>query len=1011
MTPAAHPWLQAGLALGLTVFAAEAAAQVTPRRSYVVQLLDAPVASYEGTLSGLRATRPAPGTRLNVNAADVQAYLRYLDSRQSAVSAAVPAAPVYYRYGAVFNGFAAKLSAAELQKLAAHPGVRAITADEPRRLATHYTPAFLGLSGPAGVWSRTDAAGRALQGEGVVIGHVDGGVWPENPSFSDKVDAQGRPVPAHEPGTVVYDPLPTGRYRGTCQAGEGFSAAMCNRKLVGARWFSAGWDASGNVLHDTEYRSPRDAEGHGTHTLATAGGNARVAAPAIGVSGLSGMAPRARLAAYKACYSPRLPDGGRGPGACLPSDSIAAIEQAVADGVDILNFSVVGSQTEVLDGVEVALLNAAAAGVFVAASAGNGGPGNTVAHLGPWVTTVANSTHDRFTAARVVLGNGLGFDGSSFQTDGLAARPLIAASAAGRPGADATALAQCRGAADGMAALLDPGKVRGKVLVCSRGGNALVDKGANAQAAGAAGMVLLNVAGGEDGLPSLLHAVPTVHLPADAAAAVLAHAAQPGATAAFSPGHQVPGLVAPVVALSSSRGPNKADANVLKPDLAAPGTDILAAYADVTLDRAGRDAIVAGSARGEPAVAMISGTSMAAPHVAGVAALMKQAHPGWSPAAIKSALMTSAAPTLKRADGSPDPDVWAHGAGQLDPTGALDTRLVYDASAADFTAYVQGRLPGAELNLASITRADVVGIGRSTRTLTNTGRATATYTASASLPGYGVTVAPASLTLAPGASGRYTVTVTRTDAPVDTWRFGQVVWQGEGRSVRSPLQVKAQAFAGVARVLDTRPVGSKVFTVGTGFSGALQVSALGLVPATRRTGTAVLGAEAVCFPIAVGAGAQLMRLQLLNRETEGGSASDLDITLYRDGAAVAGSYSAGSEETVNVERPAPGDYTACVEPYAPAGGSARFTLSHWVVGPGAGSLKAFGPGQAYIGGTATIGLSWNVPAGARYLGLVQYRQGPGGVLLGQTEVVVDTLPIVATTGVPSVPVLRIKPLR
>jgi hypothetical protein len=447
MTPAAHPWLRAGLALGLAVFAAGAAAQVTPRRSYVVQLLDAPVASYEGTLSGLRATRPAPGARLNVNAADVQAYLRYLDSRQSAVSAAVPAAPVYYRYGAVFNGFAAKLSAAELQKLAAHPGVRAITADEPRRLATHYTPAFLGLAGPSGVWSRTDAAGRALQGEGVVIGHVDGGVWPENPSFSDKVDAQGRPVPAHEPGTIVYDPLPPGRYRGTCQAGEGFSAAMCNRKLVGARWFSAGWDASGHVLHDTEYRSPRDAEGHGTHTLATSGGNARVAAPAIGVSGLSGMAPRARLAAYKACYSPRLPDGGRGPGACLPSDSIAAIEQAVADGVDVLNFSVVGSQTEVLDGVEVALLNAAAAGVFVAASAGNGGPGNTVAHLGPWVTTVANSTHDRFTAARVVLGNGLGFDGSSFQTDGLAARPLIAASAAGRPGADATALAQCRGAA------------------------------------------------------------------------------------------------------------------------------------------------------------------------------------------------------------------------------------------------------------------------------------------------------------------------------------------------------------------------------------------------------------------------------------------------------------------------------------------------------------------------------------------------------------------------------------
>jgi subtilisin family serine protease len=1002
------------LAMALATLAAAAAAQTAPRRNYVVQLVDAPLASYEGALPGLGATRPAPGARLDTAQADVQAYRRYLESRQAAVAAAVPAAPVYYRYAAVFNGFAARLSAAELQKLAAHPGVRAITADEPRRLATHYTPAFLGLAGPSGVWLRTDASGRVLQGEGVVIGHVDGGVWPENPSFSDKVDVQGRPVPAHEPGTVVYDPLPPGRYRGICQAGEGFSAAMCNRKLVGARWFSAGWDASGNVAHDTEYRSPRDADGHGSHTLATSGGNAGVAAPAIGVSGLSGMAPRARLAAYKACYSPRTPDGQRGPGACLPSDSIAAIEQAVADGVDILNFSVVGSQTDVRDGVEVALLNAVTAGVFVAAAAGNGGPGNTVAHLGPWVTTVANSTHDRYTAARVVLGNGLAFEGVSFQTDGLPARPLVAASAAGRPGADATALAQCRGGADGSAPLLDPFKVRGKLLVCSRGGNALLDKGANARAAGAAGMVLLNLPGGDDSLPSQLQPVPTVHLPAAAAEAVLAHAAQPGATAAFSAGVQVPGLVAPMLAGSSSRGPNKADADVLKPDLAAPGTDILAAYIDTTLDRAGRDALVAGSTRGQPGVAVISGTSMAAPHVAGVAALLKQAHPDWSPAAIKSALMTSATPTLKRADGSVDPDVWGYGAGQLDPAGALDTRLVYDTPAADFMAYAQGRLPGAELNLASITRADAVGIGRAVRTLTNTGRTTVTYTAWATLAGYDVAVSPARLTLGPGARASYTVTVTRTDAPVDAWRFGQLLWQGDGRRVRSPLLVKARAFAGVDQVMDTRPLGLKVFSVTTGFSGALQVAALGLVPATRGQGTAVLGGEPVCFPLAVGAGAQLLRVQLLSRETEGGSASDLDIALYRDGTAVAGSYAAGSDETVDVESPAPGAYRACVEPYEPAGGSARFTLSHWVVGPagtGAATLKAFGPARAYVGGTATIGLSWNVPAGPRYLGLVQYRQGAGGALLGKTEVVVDTMPALAAAGLPSAPVLRLKPLR
>lgn len=1001
MTLGRQPWLARGLAAGLTLLAAMAAmaaAQVAPRRGYVVQLVDAPMASYDGALAGLRATRPPPGMRLQAAAAGAQAYRRYLDDRQAAVAAAVPAAPVLYRYGAVFNGFAVRLTPAELQKLAAHPGVRAITVDEPRPLATHTTPLFLGLAGPGGVWSRTDAAGRAVRGEGVVIGNVDGGVWPEHPSFSDKVDSQGRPVPAHEPGSVVYEPLPPARWRGSCQAGEGFSSAHCNHKLVGARWFSAGWDASGNVAHESEYRSPRDAEGHGTHTLATAGGNAHVAAPGLGVSGLSGMAPRARLAAYKACYSPRTADGQRGPGACLPSDSIAAIEQAVADGVDVLNISIVGSQTEVRDAVEVALLNAAAAGVFVAAAAGNGGPGNTVEHLGPWVTTVANGTHDRYTVARLVLGNGQGFDGASFQTDGLAPRPLVAASAAGRPGADATALSQCRGAADGGAPLLDPAQVRGKVLVCRRGGNALAHKGANARAAGAVGMVLLNVAGGDDSLPIALQPLPTVHLPAAAAAAVLSHAAQAGATAAFSSSVQVPGLVAPQLAESSSRGPNKANADVLKPDLAAPGTDILAPYADLSLDRAGRDAIVAGGVRGQTVFGVLSGTSMAAPHVAGVAALLKQAHPAWSPAAIKSALMTSATP-LKRADGSADADVWGYGAGQLNPAGALDTRLVHDIPVAHFIDYSQDRFAGAELNLASITRAGVVGIGRSVRTLTNTGPATATYTASASLPGYRVVVSPASLTLAPGASGRYSVTVTRTDAPMDAWRFGQLVWRGDGRSVRSPLQVKARAFAGVSRVVDTRPVGSRVFSVTTGFAGALQVSALGLVPAVRHAGTAMRGGAAVCFPVMVAAGAELLRVQLLNRETEGGSASDLDITLYRDGGALAGSYSAGSDETVDVDRPAPGAYSACVEPYDPAGASARFALSHWVVGAGgAATLKAFGPGQAYVGGTASIGLSWNVPAGPRYLGLVQYRQGAGGPPLGRTEVLVDTAPAATAAG-------------
>ncbi|WP_284620297.1 S8 family serine peptidase [Aquabacterium humicola] len=1005
------------LGLALSAVALAAGAQTGARKSYVVQLVDAPAATYDGTVSGLKATRPTAGGKLNVNAADVQAYLSYLANKQAAVTATVPSAPVFYQYGAVFNGFAAKLTDAELQKLAANPGVRAITVDEARPLNTSYTPAFLGISGPNGVWSKTDANGRNIKGEGVIIAHVDGGVWPEDPSFSDKVDAQGKPVPSHMPGTVVYDPLPAGRYKGICEAGEGFTAANCNNKLVGARHFRAGWDASGNVMYDTEYKSARDDGGHGSHTLSTSGGNEGVTGSVQGttITGISGIAPRARVAAYKSCYSPKAADGSRGQGSCFPSDSIAAINQAVADGADVINFSIGGSQTSFLDGVEVAFYNANAAGVFVAASAGNAGPANTVAHISPWVATVGNSTHDRYTVATVSLGSGATFSGPSFQTTGLPSKPLIASTDAGLPGADATQLARCYGPADGAGSLLDPAKVAGKIVVCYRGGNVLVNKSANAKAAGAAGMILQNIPSGPlasaNTVFNIAHSVPTVHLSASAANDVLSHAAGGTGTAAFSGGVQVPGLVAPVMSDSSSRGPNKADANVLKPDITAPGSDIIAAYADTTISVADRNAIIAGTLRGTPQANMISGTSMAAPHVAGAAALLKQANPTWSPAAIKSALMTSATQSVKLANGAADANVWGFGAGHLNPNGALDTTLVYDATTADFFAYATKAINGWDLNLASITRANVIGIGTVKRTLKNTGTSSVTYNASAALPGFTVAVAPSSLTLAPGASASYTVTMTRSGAPLEAWRFGHVTWTGDGgKTVRSPLQAKASEFVGLTSITDTKAVGSKVFTVATGYEGTMNTTATGLVAATVNTGTSVKNQADVCFPISVPAGAQMLRVQMFNSEVDGGSTSDIDVTVYRNGSAVGGSYSGTSDELVTLANPASGNYTACVEAYAPAGGSANFKLNHWVVGPAVGTqtLKAFGPSKVYLGGTASIGISWNVPAGPRYLGNVQYRQTAGGSVIGSTTVFIDTS-APAPAGSAVAPVLRIKP--
>ena len=1005
------------LGVSLSVLAAAAGAQTAERKNYVVQLADLPAASYDGRVANYRATKPLAGGKLNINSGDVQDYLRYLDSKQTAVTALVPSAQVYYRFGAVFNGFAAKLTAVELQKLAANAEVLAITLDEPRPLNTSYTPAFLGINGPGGAWSMTDANGRAIKGEGVIIGHVDGGVWPENPSFSDKVDANGKPVPYYEAGTVVYDPLPPGRFKGICQTGEGFTTAMCNNKLVGARYFRAGWDAANVATYPTEYRSPRDDGGHGSHTLSTSGGNQNVTGNVAGttIEGISGVAPRARLASYKSCYTPLAAGGARGQGSCFPSDSIAAINAAVADGVDVINYSIGGSQTNFLDAVQVAFFNAAAAGVFVSASAGNSGPGNTVAHISPWVTTVGNSTHDRFTTANVVLGNGYVANGPSFQTAGLGAKPLISAAHAGLPGVDATNLARCYGSTDGVGQLLDPAKVAGKIVVCYRGGNVLVNKTDNAKAAGAAGVIIQNIPSGPlasaNTVFNIAHSLPTVHLAAVHANAVLGHAEKAGATASFTGGVQTPGVVAPIMSDSSSRGPNKADPNVLKPDITAPGSDIIAAYAPPGLTLAEHAGLLAGTFTPGPAHNMISGTSMAAPHVAGAAALLKQANPGWSPAAIKSALMTSAAQTVKIANGTADLNPWGYGAGHLNPNGALGTSLVYDIGAADYMAYRTGGISPWNLNLASITRANVIGIGSVTRTLKNTGNSTVTYSATASLPGFSVAVSPASLTLAPGASASYTATLTRTSAPVESWRFGELVWTGDGgKQLRSPLQAKGSNFVGTSQVTDTRANGSKVFTVATGWDGTMVTTPTGLVAATRNSGTSVLNQPDVCFPIVVPAGALMLRVQLFNSETGGGSTSDLDVTLYR-GTTVVGSSAGGtSDELITVNAPQAGDYRACVEAFAPAGGSASFTLSHWVVGPAVGTqtLRAFGPSRVYLGGTASVGISWNVAAGPRYLGVVQYRQTPGGAVQGATTVFVDTSgPVVA--GTPTAPVLRNKP--
>lgn len=1034
------------------------------RRSYIVQLADKPVASYTGGVAGLQATKPAAGQQLNVSAGDVQAYVAYLDQKQDNVLSSVDAAQVTHKYKLVFNGFAAMMTDAEVKALKSNPAVANITADEEQRPDTNFTPTFLGIDKKdgTGLWSKS-AEGKP--GEGIVIGIVDSGIWPENKAFADRVDANGDPT--FDPsGELVFGAAPAG-WNGACETGEGFTTSHCNNKLIGARYFNASFLVSGRTMHWTDFTSPRDSVdgpsghgGHGTHTATTAGGNSNVAVTLNGVAvgKASGMAPRARIASYKVCWTfidPTNPDGSGTRNSCFTSDSVAAIDKAVADGVDVINYSISGSQTSVNDAVEQAFFGASNANVFVATSAGNSGPANAVAHLSPWLTSVAASTHNRLNGATATTGAGNNYIGASFNTTPLAATAAISARDGGLvpyaslSDADKLVRRLCYTPADLVAfpagnptpaGLLDSSKVAGKVVVCERGNTARTDKSKAVAQAGGAGMVLVDNGAG---LVAETHSVPTVHLSTADGTAVLNYVlGSPNPTVAISAwSAQVGSTPAPVVASFSSRGPNRGYSSILKPDLTAPGVDIIAGVTPVKT-QAERDAIANGSAVPGAAWASYQGTSMSSPHVAGIAAVLKQQHPDWSPAAIKSALMTTAAGTFRDAQtGAAAGQLpWGQGAGHIVPNKATDPGLVYDAGTVDYqrfmcgvggilsaaTCSTTGSIAAHNLNMPSITAGSVLGKLSMTRTVTNVSGQQQSFRATASVPGFTVTVNPATLNLAPGAKATFSVNLTRTSAPMDQYAFGALEWRTDDGKyvVRSPLTARPQAFTAPSTLHSEQVAGNHLFTVGTGFTGKLSASTGGLKAASlaeqsvgrtleadggvvecRNGGSAGVTATSVTVP----ANTMVARFSLRDIDTSGfkaGKSDDLDlIVMNAAGVQVGYSGTVTSNEMVTLTNPAAGTYRVCVAGYAPNGDSATYTLASWVVGRGeiGGSLKVTLPGSVFVGGTSSATASWsNLAQGQRYLGAVDFLMN-GATAVGRTLITVDAtnpVPVPTTEGKP-----------
>lgn len=918
---------------------------------YIVTFTDEPAATYEGTIPGFPRTRPEPGQKVNPTRAEVVRYRARLAGQHDSALAKVGASKLY-DYSVATDGVLTELTASQASALAGTAGVLRLEKDALRTLDTTYSPEFLGLSKPGGLWSQL--GGNTTAGKGVIVGVIDSGIWPESASFAGselKRDQAGQPVEA----TGLR-----GKWFGACVQGEQFSSQDCNDKLIGARYYVDGFGKQN--ISKQDYLSPRDGGGHGTHTSSTAAGN-RV--PNVVVDGqpmgtASGMAPGADVAMYKVCWQAK-PGASAG---CFNGDSIAAIDDAVADGVDVLNYSVGGSsESSPLDSVEQAYRRAANAGIFVANSAGNSGPGaSTLDHPSPWLTTVAASTF-RISEQAVALGNGASYVGASI-TPGLAKQtPLVTSLAMKLPTASDHDAALC------FTGTLDPAKAVGKVVQCDRGGNARVDKSFEVKRAGGVGMILTNVGSGS--LNSDLHAVPTVHVDGTARTAILAYiaAAGPSATAAIVPGHSA--VQVPEVAAFSSRGPSTTTGgNILKPDIAAPGVDVLASVAPPSNNGRSFD--------------FYSGTSMSSPHIAGIGALVKAAHPTWSPAAVKSALMTTAR------DHATSADPFAQGAGFVVPNKAVDPGLVFDAGANDWRSYMVGlgvhfsapfntlpAISGSDLNQASIAIGTLAGRQSVTRTVTNVGSATETYAVSSSVPGIDITLADSSsFSIDPGKSKALPLTVTRSGAAVGTWAKGSLTLTSASHTVRIPVAVKPVAISAPAELSGAGTSGTRTFTVTPGFTGTIDTAQTGLVGAVPTPGTVVSGAftpapsaSTKAFPLTVAAGTAMARFDV----DAANNVDDLDLFVYKDGKLVAQSASASGDERVTLTDPAPGTYIAYVNGYDTGGGGA-FAFTNWAVpAKDDGNLTVTDGVPAVLGKPVDLTAAWSgLLAGQRYLGFISY---------------------------------------
>ena len=1015
---------------------------------YIVQLREPAVVNYAGGLAGFAATRPFANAKIEPTSSPVQSYVKYLeDSHDRLLANAGVNTEKLHSYRYAFNGFAALLTADQVSRLRRDPAVNRIWVDTEQRVQTTNSAVFLGLEDQSG-GLRADLK---LRGEGIIVAVIDSGIAPGHPSLRDteeKIPERCQSdwaeaswlgiflcsaVRRNPPLDVLFEP--PADFFGVCEAGHGFEPTDCNNKLVGARYYIDGF-LSRNELDPGEFMSPRDADGHGTHIATTIAGN-EVTADLFGIriGRISGIAPSARIAAYKACWL--RPGAVRA--SCSTSDLVRAIDDAVADGADIINYSV-GNLEAGLDAPDdLALLNALEAGVLSVVAAGNEGPAD--ATIGspagaPWVLTVAASTQsgNRFDEAITIveperLAGRIEMKEANFTPQLRDRESLEGELRLVDDGQDFLADGLSGSTRDACEPLLDASELEGNIALLQRGGCTFDVKLERVADAGAVAAVVYSDTGepivmrgtlGSVDIPAVMISTADGQTLIDEllAETIIRVELAKGVFLTRSDSGKVLGDF-------SSRGPSLPEPDFLKPDVTAPGVEIFA----------GHSPQVANGLQGE-FYQYLSGTSMSAPETAGVAALLKEANPDWTPAQLKSALTTTAQRGVLREDGVTPAGPFDTGAGHIDPNRAIDPGLVFDSTFLEHAAYLCGYDPSPysaadcailaaagysvharDVNVASIGIGQLVSGDVVTRRVTNVGPP-ATYTAAVEDPlGLDLTVNPSSLTLDTGQTAEFNVSFQRQNAPLDTWSFGRITWSDDTRDVASAVAVRPVSLRAPRELSFRSSSGGTTIPVAFGYSGAYQAQVHGLRAALVDFCRDQNDVSVPCaitddptntfsFRMDNGVNAHLIdvppdqlyaRFSLFDQYTDGNDDLDLYVFYCPDNqcSQIAQSGSFTSEEEINLISPEPGVYAILVHGFetdeVTGGAGAQYTLFAWSFGLNdvVGNASVIFPTTVSDGDRGGIDVAWGplIPA-TRYLGGISHNTPSG--LYGLTLLRIDS---------------------